>query len=353
MSKMQSFIAEQPDAMRRFLGSAFDAAPLRSAFAARSIRKVWILGSGTSLFAAMIAAGYWERVLGVDAEAISSLEFHGVPDERLGAETVVVGVSQSGASFILVEGMRRARQTGSLTIGVTAEPGALLGSAAEFILPTLTGPEDAMGKTKGFTTTALATCWLARELAPARATLPTFDDMPDAVMRTIDDVEARVDRWVTRLGDTQSLFVVGSGDLLPAAWEGGLKVLEVAKQVVVTKELEEMLHGPFNAVGPTSSFILLAGSIERGDRLDAFRKAVAALDLPLVTIADARTGLGNDPDRTAYSLPMLGEPALEAILAVVPLQILADRLATSRGLDPDTSRYPFLYKILAAKSIYV
>ncbi len=353
MSKMQTFIAEQPAALRRVLDAAFDHAGLRAAMRSRPVRKVFLLGSGTSLFAAMIAATAWEQALGVDAEAVSSLEFSDVPDNLLGSQTAVVGISQSGASFILVDGLTRARQAGCLTIGVTAEPTALIGGAAEFILATATGPEDAMGKTKGFTTTAFAACLLAQRLAATDAIPEGYGDFAEAVEQVVTGVEHVVDQWAGLFADRQALFAVGSGHLLPAAWEGGLKVLEVAKQVVVTKELEEMLHGPFNAVGPLAGFILLAGHVARRDRLDAFLKAVAALDLPLLAVSDARTPIVAGGRVMCFMLPALRDPALEAILAVVPLQILADRLARVLGLDPDTSRYPFLYKILAAKSIYV
>lgn len=352
---MQSFIHEQPAALRRLLDGEFEINALKSAFAARAIRKAWILGSGTSLYAAMIAAEYWERRLGIDAEAISSLEFsNSASAAMLGPDTAVIGISQSGATFILVDGIRRARHAGCLTVGITAEPGALLGSVAEFVVPTFTGPEDAMGKTKGFTTTALAGCLVGRHLAPASARLPDFDDLPDAAARVIDEVEREVDGWVPLFAETQAIFAVGAGDLLPAAWEGGLKILEVAKQVVVTKELEEMLHGPFNAVGPTSSFVLLSGRVGQVDRLQAFLKGVAALALPLLMIGNSEISLETGAGPGArYALPRLKEPSLDAVLAVVPMQILADRLARARNLDPDTARYPFLYKILAAKSIYV
>ena len=353
MSKMQSFIAEQPDALRRTLAARFDVGALSETFVRRKIRKVWMLGSGTSLFAAMIAVTEWERVLGVDAEAVSSLEFADVPAGALGASVAVVGISQSGASFVLVEALERARDAGCLTIGVTAEPAALIGRAAEIIVPTDTGPEDAMGKTKGFTTTAFAACRLAHLLTEQGEAGDVFERFPDVLEATITRAGSEVADWVRLLLDAQAVFAVGSGAFLPAAWEGGLKVLEVAKQVVVTKELEEMLHGPFNAVAPTSAFIFMAGHVERRDRVDAFLKAVAALDLPLLAISDARTVVTAGGRTLTFTLPTVGNPALEAILAVVPLQILADRLAQARGLDPDTSRYPFLYKILAAKSIYV
>ena len=352
MSKMMRFIEEQPSALYGLLDALRWPDALAAAYADRKARKVWILGSGTSLYAAMIVAELWEARLGIDAEAISSLEFGNSGAARaLGPDTVVVGISQSGATFILVEAIRLARARGALTIGVTAEPGALLGAAAEFIVPTLTGPEDALGKTKGFTTTTFAACMLGLSLA-GQDPLAALADVPDALAAVIRESQAGSESWAARLTECRSLFAIGSGALVAAAWEGGLKVLEVAKQVVVTKELEEMLHGPFNAVGPGVGFVLLAGKVDRLDRLAAFVAGVRALDLPLLTVAEADLGSveGLAPE---LRLPALREPLLAPMLAVVPMQVLAEKLAGSRGLDPDTARYPFLYKILAAKSIYV
>ena len=88
------------------------------------------------------------------------------------------------------------------------------------------------------------------------------------------------------LSHARHCFRLAQAPFLPGAWEGGLKVLEVAKTVVVTKELEEMLHGPFNAVGSEAGFVLLAGKVDRPDRVTAFIDGVHALNLPLVVIAE-------------------------------------------------------------------
>ena len=354
MSKMRDFIEEQPAALTRLLTSPPDVATFAAAMRARGVRKVWMLGSGTSLYAAMIAAEYWERHVGIDCEALSSLEFmNSAAATRLGPDICVVAISQSGATFILVEAIEAARKQGCLTLGVTAEPESLLARAADHLVFTHTGVEDAMGKTKGFSTTAFAACLVGLLIGGVGQEMIRARDVPQAFQRVIDLASAAVAGWTDMLADTRTLFVVGSGAQFPAAWEGGLKILEVGKQVVVTKELEEMLHGPFNAVGPDSAFILLAGPIDRPDRLAAFVQGVQAVGRPMIAIAEP--GLAPPPGAPAWDLvlPSLSDPGFLPILGVVPLQILAERLAVQRGLDPDISRYPFLYKILAAKSIYV
>lgn len=353
MSRMMTFIEEQPLAFRRLLDAPPDVRTFAAAMRERAVSKVWMLGSGTSLYAAMIAAEYWEARLGIDCEAISSLEFStSAAGSRPKPSTCVMAISQSGATFVLVEAIKSARARGCLTLGVTAEPDSLLAQTAEHVVLTHTGSEDALGKTKGFSTTAFAACLVGLLLADSGQGVGAAQDLPDALSSVTRAVGGVVSQWVERLADARALFVIGAGQQLPAAWEGGLKILEVAKQTVITKELEEMLHGPFNAVGPDSAFILLAGPVGRVDRIAAFINGVQAVGRPLLSIAES--GVPSPADLAwDLVLPELTDPGFLPILGVVPLQILAERLALRRGLDPDTARYPFLYKILAAKSIYV
>jgi len=354
MSKMMTFIEEQPSALRRLLDQPPEIRRFDTAMKAQSVSKIWMLGSGTSLFAAMIAAEYWEARLGIDCEAISTLEFlNSAASSRLTPSTCVMGISQSGATFVLVEAIKNARLCGSLTLGITAESDSLLAHAAEHVVLTHTGPEDALGKTKGFSTTTFAACLVGLLLDESGQGLAAAQDLPDAFLSVIRAVTGVVSQWVERLADARALFVIGAGQQLPASWEGGLKILEVAKQVVVTKELEEMLHGPFNGVGPDSAFILLAGSVGRTDRIAAFVSGVHAVGRPLLSIVEP--GLPSPSADLAWdlTLPVVTDSGFLPILGVVPMQILAERLALQRGLDPDMARYPFLYKILAAKSIYV
>jgi glucosamine--fructose-6-phosphate aminotransferase (isomerizing) len=354
MSKMLDFIREQPAALRRLLVAPPDVGEFGRELRRRAVRKVWMLGSGTSLYAAMIAAEYWELRLGLDCEAISSLEFgNSAAATRLGSDVCVVAISQSGATFILVDAIATAREAGCLTLGITAEPQSLLAGAAAHIVLTHTGVEDAMGKTKGFSTTAFAACLVGSLLHAPDMGMTRAADIPGATAAVTQSAVDMAENWADLLVDLNVLFVVGSGTLLPAAWEGGLKILEVAKQVVVTKDLEEMLHGPFNGVGPEAGFILLAGSVNRPDRLAAFLKGARAVGSRVLTLAEPGVARPEGEPDWDLVLPELADPGLLPILAVIPLQILAETLARRRDLNPDTARYPSLYKILAAKSIYV
>ena len=361
-SKMMRCIEEQPEALARILGHGLAVAPLRAALAARAVQKIWIAGSGTSVYAAMIAARCIERTCGIDAEAITSLELlDEVTAPLFGPRTLLIGISQSGSTLVLVEAMRLARQLGALTVAITAEPASPVAEAAEFVFATLTGPEEALAKTKGFATTALAACLLGPLLAQGgvaedrddAAVLATFADVPAAAAEVIARSKAAVVGWAERFQAVNAVFVVGTGSMYGAACEGGLKILEVAKIPVITKELEEMMHGPFNAVGPDVGIVLIAGATPVPARLAAFLKGAAAVGVKLLTIAADAAVARSVEHPFDLVLPTLAEEAVKPILAVMPLQVFAEQFARQRQMPIDTARYPFLYPIFGSKGIHL
>ncbi len=355
---MLQSILEQPDAFKRLLAAGLKAETFAATFLKRKIRKVWIVGSGTSLYAAMIAARSWEQELGIDCEAASSLEFLDETESGgLAPDVLVLAISQSGASLILLEGIRRANARGAMTGVVTAHPEAPIPSEAKFVIETHTAPEANLGKTKGFTTTAFAAVLLGRRLAlgviaDGDAVLRArYAELPAAFDHAIAASRVAAGGWVEKLRNSDALFVVGAGNQVPTALEGALKVLEVAKMPVVPKELEEMMHGPFNGVGPATGIVLIADEISQGRRLSAFLEGVKLVGTASVTIA-ASQAVSDAYGPFDLVLPPCGDAAVRAILGVVPFQVLAHDLAAARNVPIDTARYPQLYPVFVSKSIH-
>ena len=243
---------------------------------------------------------------------------------------------------------------GAATIGVTADARSPLARAVQHVVDSRTGPEDVPPKTKGFTTTAAAACRLGVALARSAGVGPDECDalaaalaaLPERTAAALAAAEAAAPRLVGRLERAGGFFVVGTGTLVPAACEGALKVLEAAKVLAEGRELEEMLHGYFNAVGPETGLILLAGPGAPRDKVAAFCRAADMVGAPLGTVAFPGAPVAA-PD---VALPESGHPALAPLIAVVPVQVLAYRLAVARGRDPDRTRYPDLYEVFQTKT---
>ncbi len=357
-TEMLKFILEQPEALKRLLAAELNEDELAVPFRERKIRKVWIAGSGTSLYAAMIAARSWERELGIDCEAVSSLEFLDETETGgLGADTMVLAISQSGASLILLEGVRRANAAGAITAVVTADPEAPISLESGFVIETHTGPETNLGKTKGFTTTAFAAIlwggvspWgpLPMHQRPCKPGTPDCRLLlrPRSKQAGRSHASGPID-----FARSDALFVVGAGSQVPTALEGALKILEVAKMPVISKELEEMMHGPFNGVSAATGIVLAADESAQSQRLSAFVKGVKLIGTPFASLA-AGQAVADRHGPFDLVLPPCEDEAARAVLGVVPFQLLAHDLAAARGAPIDTARYPQLYPVFKSKSIH-
>lgn len=356
-SRMEGYVKEQPARLRDLAGSGhFEAAAQR--VGASLPRRVFLVGSGTSAFAGEVSLPIWREGLGIETMAVTTLTFlHDHAPGRVDAGDLIIGVSQSGSTTGLVDGLELARSKGCLTVAVTADPGSALARAAEITVDSRTGPEDVFAKTKGFTTTALAACLFAaavgrssgalaaETLAAIRASLEL---LPEAAERVIASAFAGASGWAARLATVDALAVIGSpGAQLTAAREGALKLLEVGKLLVAAYELEESLHGPFNAFGPRLGLVLLGARPEMGEKVAAFERGAASIDAPLVTVLEE--GLGAEGGPADLVIPRLPYEPLSALLGVLPLQVLAAELARVRGVDPDRTRYPHLYEVFRTK----
>lgn len=353
-SKLHGYIHEAPDALRRLLDAPPDLAQFDTVWKAHGPRRVIITGSGTSLFAAEIAARLWQDETGLDARAIGALDFlERVEALGIGPDTLVIAISQTGATNVLVEGARRAGELGALVLACTADSASPLAHAAVLTLDSRTGEEKTPGKTKGFVTTTVAVGLVALHLSRPQGVWREIGlVLSDRIAETIGTAEQLAADWAARIGAARALWVVGSGRMAPAALEGALKLLEVGKLPVIGKELEEMMHGQFHAIGDGAAVIALAGEMKRAGRIGDLFRVVAEVGVPLIAIGDG--AMAADHPDAAWDLVVdtKGTEPFEALVGAVPLQLLAERLAHQRGLDPDAPRYPQLYKISGSKSIY-
>jgi glucosamine--fructose-6-phosphate aminotransferase (isomerizing) len=150
------------------------------------------------------------------------------------------------------------------------------------------------------------------------------------------------------LTDVDHLVVVASGIDRPAGRELVLKVEEATWIPSAFRELETMLHGHLPATDERTGLILVltdpARRPERVARARQLLEAAHAVGIRAGAIVAAGIDAGLDPSLTPVGRIVAPEPpgldgTLAAVVgAVVPLQLLTERLARARGTDPDPIR---------------
>jgi glucosamine--fructose-6-phosphate aminotransferase (isomerizing) len=316
-------IREQPDVWRRIAASP-DAADFAGAVRGRD---VVLVGSGSSLFVAMLGALALRR-RGVRAAAIAASEAGFERGAYCGR--TVVALSQSGRSADVLRAVEVLRP--ERLIAVTNDAEAPLAERADLVIDVAAGRESAVPATKTVTSMVAVLLWGAGLVSG------TSDRGRDALERVASDVErwladdvalADVAAAAARLALRRTIAVVGAGYGVAIACELALKIKESTYVHAEGFSAGEFRHG--------SAAILDASTALVGIVDDASR---AIVERPLAEAARSdslRYTIGADVGDLPRLGPVVAEP-FNTLAWLVTGQVLALALGRVRGIDGDAPR---------------
>lgn len=248
----------------------------------------------------------------------------------------VLAISQSGRSPDIVAVASAARAQGRPAVALTNDVRSPLAEAADVVVPMRAGSERSVAATKTYVASLHAIAQLAACLAPGGPRDrgprdPWFERLPAIVDETVDEQLAARARF-DALNGIALLTVVGRALQYPTAHETALKVRELSGIPAEAFSPPDLIHGPIAALGSAGGLWLVSTEgREQPDAavFDTLRSGigitVAVSDRPdLVAAADVGIEL-------AAGLPQWLAP----ILAVIPGQAAALRLAELRGVEVD------------------
>jgi glucosamine--fructose-6-phosphate aminotransferase (isomerizing) len=342
-------IYEQPDAVAETIGDRvrhgrLELEGLLDDEALKVLRRIVILSAGTSYHAA-VAARYaieeWARVP-VEHDIASEWIYR---NPVLDASTLVIGISQSGETRDTIAGMKLAREMGARTVAITNMMGSQITREVDSVLYTRAGLEVSVAASKTFTAQVSLLFLVALKLAQVRETLPkdehTFilDEvylLPEKIQAFLDG-DHPIDEIAQRHFDKPFFLYLGRHIGLPVALEGALKLKEISYIPTEAYSAGEMKHGPIALLDDSTPVVVVATRSHVYDKMVSNIQEVRARGAHVIAIAtDGDEDIQHHADDVIY-IPR--SPAfLQAVLAVVPLQLLAYRIARLRGLNVDQPR---------------
>jgi glucosamine--fructose-6-phosphate aminotransferase (isomerizing) len=330
-------IYEVPEAMLRTTATLLDKYLRLAAMIISGARNIIVIGNGSSLHAGLIAQYYFADMAGLSVTVTSAAEFPYYAVNNVTTGTVVVAISQSGETSDVIKSVKMAKQRGAVIVGVTNVLGSRLTIHSNVYLPIGAGPEIAVPATKTFTSTLVALAILAgytglytgRFSQQELSELYTgVKELSQALKGSIESMEAEASLVAERLSPWGSVYVASSGLNYPIALEGALKLKETALVHAEGLQLGELRHGPIVLTGKSHPVIVVEPVEETA--LELYSKILDELrsrDAPVVRVSFREEG--------ELKAPKAMEP-LTPIACVVPLQLLAYKLGSLKGLPIDT-----------------
>jgi glucosamine--fructose-6-phosphate aminotransferase (isomerizing) len=296
------FVWRKRRAVTRYLGELTGA--IRET--AKAGGRVYLVASGTSYHAALVAAYFFDGLAGLPVYPCNPGMFRSMYFSSLRSDDLVFGITQSGETKDLVDifqdihdrvkGLRRACLVNNENSRIPQE-------LCDFYLPILCGPEIAVAATKSFLNQILILYVIAAGFTlPERKVVEQLRKAQALIGETLrsaaDDVEAAAQRLFLR----PSLHILGTG-LIGLAREGALKIREVVLNHAEGYDAAEFKHGPNTILGKNTIF----------------------------SVDDVAAALG------AYRDLLAAEPSLARL---GPLDFLRERPALLEGLFRD---YPLVF----------
>jgi glucosamine--fructose-6-phosphate aminotransferase (isomerizing) len=342
-------IHEQPGALRATLegrldpGGEVDLAEVDLDLS--DVERVTIVGCGTAYHAGLLGERAIERLVRLPVEVAVASEYRysdPIGDEK----TLVVAISQSGETTDTLAAVEAARDFGGRILAVTNTQGSLITREADAVLLTKAGPEVCVASTKTFLAQVAALYLLALELARVRGAAPEVELLksgrelrraPEKVEETLEMVTGRVEAAARIFDEARCALFLGRGSAYPMALEGALKLKEITYLPAEGYPAGEMKHGPIALVDEHCPVVAVLGEgLIREKTLSNVEETVAR-GANVVAVARQDDKAARQIARVVLPIPEAPE-ILDAFVSSVPLQLLAYRVAKSRGLDVDKPR---------------
>jgi glucosamine--fructose-6-phosphate aminotransferase (isomerizing) len=309
-----------------------------------AIKRVVLLGMGSSMHAAMVGRHYIEQIAGLPAEVDNSSEYR-YRHPLIGPDTLVISVTQSGETVDTLVAMAEAQNKGAKQITICNTIGGQSTRIADGVVYTRCGPEIAVASTKTLTASISALFLLACHLGLRRGVLDsdTLRDHLDGLMHLptlVGSLLERADeyeRLAQHFHRHHNFLFLGRGTNYPVALEGALKLKELSYIHAEGYPAGEMKHGPIALIDEEMPVVCIAPRDSLYDKMLSQMEQVKARDG--IVIAVATEGDTEAARRADFVVSIPPAPEfLNPILATIPLQFLAYYIAVHRGYDVDQPR---------------
>ncbi len=317
----------------------------------RRFTNIKIAACGTSWHAGLVGKYIIEEIARVPVEIDYASEFryrNPIVDEN----TLVIVITQSGETADTIAALREVKQRGCPVIAICNVQGSMATREAGGTILTHAGPEIGVASTKAFTSQIIALYLFALFLAQQRQTIDTetslrhvaqLNELPVKIELLLNQDDTISDLTKELFRSTDFLYL-GRGVQFPIALEGALKLKEISYIHAEGFPAGEMKHGPNALIDERLPVVFLA-PVEHGNKVSELRyektlsnmEEVRARDGQVIAIVTEGDTKAAEIADHAIFIPQTSD-LLSAVLAIVPLQLLAYHIAIRRGCDVDQPR---------------
>jgi len=344
-------IFEQPQALTTCMGGRIDTqnSKIKLGGIASYLRefthtkRLILTACGTAFHAGLVGEFLFEQLARIPTETEYASEFR-YRNPIIEDGTVVISISQSGETADTLAAIEQAKERGANVLGIVNVVGSSIARATDAGIYLHVGPEIGVASTKAFTGQVAVLTMVAIELGRRRHIggdeaawyIEQLSQIPDKISRILEQSD-HIQKIASANIDKDNWLFLGRGFNYPVALEGALKLKEISYIHAEGLPAAEMKHGPIALIVDDMPAVFIATSGPQYDKIMGNIEEVRARGGKTIVVATQ-----GDKNIKQYADHLITIPdvpeALQPLLTVVPLQLLAYHAAVLRGHDVDKPR---------------
>jgi glucosamine--fructose-6-phosphate aminotransferase (isomerizing) len=339
-------IHEQAECLRNTLRVQEHYADLMATFLDRA-REVYLAACGTSYHACWAASYMLSKLAFLPTYPVIASEFIEQHGKSVNIESTILAVSQSGETADTLAAVNAARQRAATILGLTNTIGSTLTRVSRVYIGQQSGPEIGVAATKTFTSQLSVMAQLALRLAKKRGKV-SQDEMdylaerlcklPDTVQTIIDTQEEKAKQIAKKYKDKKDFFFLGRGISTATAFEGRLKLMEIAYAPAIAFPAGESKHGPISLIEPGFPVVFVCPKDETHKTLIGNIMEMKARGASIIAVLEEEDEEVKNLVDDYMEVPKGVPEVLSPIAFIIPLQLFAYYMAVERGYNPDMPR---------------
>ena len=369
-------IFEQPGILTAILNERVERGQIHfdelkiSSDALKKVKRIVLIACGTAYHAGLVGKYIFEEFTELPVWVDTSSEFR-YRDPKVGPDTLVIAISQSGETADTLAGVREAKRKKALTLTICNVLGSSLAREAKGVIYTHAGPEIAVASTKAYTAQLAILYLLGIYLGSQRKTLKPgkkqsllkeFLHVPALMQRFLGEYKKDDQNWKKNAHDFNVRYheqleryfsadpdkrkrspngfflYLGRNINYPNAIEGALKLKELSYIPAEGYPAGEMKHGPIALIDENPWVICLAPESRTYDKMISNIQEIKARGGHIIPIVTE----GNEDIRRLSPAYVIEVPKVAEIFSplvtILPLQLLAYCVAREFGEDIDQPR---------------
>lgn len=308
------------------------------------IDRVNIIACGTAYHAGLMGKHLFEKLLRLPTDVYYSSEFR-YGDPVLSPRSLAIFISQSGETADTLAALRLCKQRRIRTLGIVNVVGSSIARECDRNLPTQAGPEISVASTKAYTAQVTVLTLLALHIAQVQEApgirvdewIESLRRLPE-LFREALETEPQVKILAQELKEAKLACFLGRGADAFVSYEAALKLKEIAYIPTQESPAGELKHGPLALVEPGVVAVFGATQGAVFEKTVSNMQEVRARGGKVLAITSDSTGAVSHAADAVVQIPTSGYEFLDALLSIVPLQLLAYYAAVARNCEVDQPR---------------